>query len=485
MQRSGTKVRINVWRIALISSLLVGVVAASTQIEVGFQDASYPPGTGSNSKPTGEKPESKLWFNDGSWWGVLWSTPGNAYTIHQLDLGTQDWVDTGTVVDTRSKSRQDALWDGTYLYVASHVYSGTGQPAKASDRGKLYRFSYNPVATPPYSKDSGFPVEVTGGKGETLVLAKDTTGTLWVTYVENKTVMVNHSVGDDRTWAGPVALQFKDTDGRVKIANNLDSDDIASIIAYDGHVGIMWSRQTYNNLDYPTRDPNEGSGGLDCSKGRKADPDDCEGRTAEDTDHLANLTMYFAVHDNGAPASAWTGGAVYNASGDDHINLKASGGRLYAAIKTATDAILINLLVCDTQSSGCTGQSDWHAYPVFRTKDNEGESDQADLLASSQPDPSRAVVLIDEGNSDLYVFAMVEQGDPAHRTINYKKTKLDAINFDTADPGIPFIRSANDPLINDPTSTKQNLNSNTGLVVLASDEEAFCYFHNYLGLNNP
>jgi hypothetical protein len=48
---------------------------------------------------------------------------------------------------------------------------------------------------------------------------------------------------------------------------------------------------------------------------------------------------------------------------------------------------------------------------------------------------------------------------------------------------VPFIRSATDLLINDPTSTKQNLNSASGLVVLASDEESFYYFHNDLALN--
>jgi hypothetical protein len=47
---------------------------------------------------------------------------------------------------------------------------------------------------------------------------------------------------------------------------------------------------------------------------------------------------------------------------------------------------------------------------------------------------------------------------------------------------VPFIRSATDLDINDPTSTKQNLNGTTDLVVLASDENTTHYFHNYLAL---
>jgi hypothetical protein len=164
--------------IALIGVLFVKSLAASERIQVGYRDFPYPEDTASNSRPTGDKPESKLWFNDGVWWGVLWSTPGNAHHIHRLDRTTQDWLDTGTAVDNRSKSRVDVLWDEAkqYLYVAAHVYTGTGVPAAAKDRGKLYRFSYN-APTDSYTPDFN-PVEITLGKSESLVLAKDTTGRL-------------------------------------------------------------------------------------------------------------------------------------------------------------------------------------------------------------------------------------------------------------------------------------------------------------------
>jgi len=458
MSNSRNKFRIYSLFIALVTLLLTGRLAASEEIEVGYRDFSYPEGTGSNSKPTGEKPESKLWFNDGVWWGILWSTPVNASRIHWLDRTTQDWVDTGTVVDARSKSRVDVGWDGTHLYVASHIYAGTGAPVtKASDRGKLYRFSYD-AGTKTYTLDAGFPVDVTGGKSETLVLAKDTTGQLWVTYVESNRVMVNHSLGgDDRNWATPFALPGAN-------AATLDKDDISSIIAYDGHVGIMWSRQTYNNLSQPTHLPDPRSD-----------------REEGDSDHLASITMNFGVHDDGADPSAWSSDAIYTSSGDDHINLKAFDGYLYAAIKTDGNAKVIGLLACPTAPSGGRNKADWRHYPVYSTKDNDGNSPQADLLEKSQADPSRPIVLIDTENRDLYVFAMVEQFE--HRAIHYKKTKLDAISFDPKDPGVPFIRSATDLLINDPTSTKQNLDGDTGLVVLASDEESFYYFHNDLALN--
>ena len=36
----------------------------------GYQGPSYPD---SESNPSGDKPESKLWWHDGFWWGSLWS----------------------------------------------------------------------------------------------------------------------------------------------------------------------------------------------------------------------------------------------------------------------------------------------------------------------------------------------------------------------------------------------------------------------------
>jgi hypothetical protein len=423
MRRS--KVRINVWRVALLGSLLVAGIVAAEPIEVGFRGPFYPEDTGGNSRPTGEKPESKLWFNDNSWWGILWSTAGNAYHIHRLDPVTQKWVDTGTVVDDRSASRADVGWDGQQLYVVSHVFSEEGAPAPAGERGELYRFSYTRGRKHPYRLDPGYPVEVTGGTSETLVLEKDSASQLWVTWVENGQVMVNHSLnGDDRTWAQPFVLPAAGAD-------SVAADDISSIIAFNGRIGVMWSNQ---------KQP---------------------------------IRMHFAVHQDGQDPFSWQSDEAFTSSGDDHINLKAvtsdGDGNVFAAIKTDKDSKLIILLVCRTSLSGCGKKSDWSHFEVYRSK---------------VFDPTRPMLLIDAEKRELYVFAVIEDDRVIddQRAIYYKKTPIDDISFST-DIGVPFIKSATDIDINDPTSTKQNLNSTTGLVVLASDEESFHYFHNFLALN--
>lgn len=408
----------------LVGSLharLAPSIQASEPVEVGYRDFSYPSGTGGNSEPTGEKPESKLWFHDGAWWASLWSSTGGAYHIHRLDLTAHTWVDTGTPIDDRLASRADALWDdpAQKLYLVSHIFAkNAGQPAPAGERGELFRYSYDP-ATRRYSLDAGFPLEVTGGKSETLVVARDSAGQLWVTYTENNQVMVNHSLsGDDRTWSTPFVLPVAD-------AANLSSDDIASIVTFDGHVGIMWSNQ----------------------KTKK---------------------MYFASHADGAAPSDWQSLSAYTVSADDHLNLKSlqsdPDGNVFAVIKTSKSAALIVLLAC--RSGTCTAVSDWSAHTVFTGDDGN---------------PTRPILLIDTTNRHLYVFARIIDAS-GKAGIHFKATDLVNVTF-ASGSGEPFIKSALDTRLNDPTSTKQTLSSATGLVVLASDSGTRYYLHNERSLD--
>lgn len=425
--------RIKCWRIALLGSLLIGTIGAAETIEIGFGGATYPPGTGGASRPTAEKPQSKLWWNDNSWWGILWSTAGNGYDIHQLDPASQEWIDTGTGVDDRPGSLTDVLWDGQRLYVVSNVFSEIGAPAPPGERGELYRFTYDTV-TRTYFLDVGFPVEVTGGTSEALVLEKDSTSQLWVTYVESGRVMVNHSVnGDDLTWAEPFVLPLPGAD-------QVSEDDQSSIIAFNGFVGVMWSEQAFDT-------------------------------SGEDPDLLSHQ-MRFAVHTDGEHPLAWGGGDILLDHGDDHINLKGlqgdRDGSIFGVIKTERSSRQIVLLVCESSIGGCRTRDDWRRFEVFESFEFE---------------PTRPVLLIDEENRELYVFATVEDAN-GQRAIYYKKTPIDSISFDTG-IGMPFIRNATDLQINDPTSTKQKLNSTTDLIVLASDRDTNRYFHNYLDLQPP
>ena len=92
--------------------------------------------------------------------------------------------------------------------------------------------------------------------------------------------------------------------------------------------------------------------------------------------------------------------------------------------------------------------------------------------------------MIDETNRELYVFTRNRDAS-GDNGIYYKSSGMDSISFPSG-IGTPFIAKPTDTDINDPTSTKQNVSSTTGLVVLASDDGTKYYLHNYLplGLGN-
>ena len=420
------------WRWTSLWMMLAGLLALSfpgeprlvqaEPITAGYRTFSYgTPNGRCNSTPTGEKPESKLWWNDGYWWGSLCNDAAEAYHIYRFDLTTHSWIDTGTRIDDRPNTKGDVLWDdaGQKLYVVSHVFTNSGSASSSpSVWGRLYRYSYN-ASTNIYSLDAGFPVTVTKGRSETLTIAKDSTGQLWVTYVEGGKVMGNRSVNGDLVWGEPLVLPFDSQ------AVSVTSDDISSVVAFDGNkIGVMWSNQ---NTD----------------------------------------EMYFAVHRDSDADNVWqlrerALPGPNNETSDDHINLKSlqtdGSGRVFAAIKTslsASSAPMVMLLV--RQPGG-----GWSHHVFGRVRDGH----------------TRPLVLLDEQNDRLYMFATAPESGG---TIYYKSTNTNSISFEQG-LGTPFIQSATDTKINNATSTKQNLNSTTGLLVLAGDQNSRYYFHNYLSL---
>jgi hypothetical protein len=383
---------------------------------VGYQDFSF--AANGVKAPTGRKPESaKLWFNDGSWWGSLFRPTRDAYTINRFDVATQTWIDTGTIIDDRNVARADVLWDGSHLY----AISGGTDPTQDKHASVLDRFSYDGV-TRSYTMDRGFPIRITDGGAETFVLDRADNGQLWVSFTHSQTVFVTHSLGTDRDWTRPFAIP-------VPQATDLTPDDIAAVIAYEDHVGVMWSDQT-------------------------------------------DGAMYFAEHANGAPDDAWSVSAAIQgpALADDHMNLKSlrrdPAGLVFAVIKTSRndvpdarpDDALIVLLVL-------TRDGVWEQHIVGTVGD----------------EPTRPLLLIDTDHRTLHVFDSAPCCSGG--TIYTKATSLDRIDFQSG-VGAPFIRSKSNRL-NNPASTKQNVTAESGLLVIASDDRDDRYMHNFLSLDGP
>ena len=384
--------------------------------------------------PTGEKPQSKLWYNDGYWWGSLFNNVAGNYRIYRLDWLTQVWQDTGTVLDSRPESKADVLWDGTYLYVASGGgFDLTGAGTRKALDAVLFRYSYNP-ATKGYAKDFG-PVTIRTGGAETLVLDKDTTGKLWITYTQNSKVYVNHSRASDSDWS-PAAAMVVPTPSASW--TSLSPDDISTLVAFNGKIGVLWS--------------NESSGQFSGS---------------------SDTAFYFAYHVDGAADTAWTAAPIYRqpAAADDHINIKSlqtdPSGNVYVMVKTSYNTLGSPQLLLIVGKKQSTGYS-WTPYVESYRQDGQ----------------TRPLLLLDSENRKLYVFTSDEGGG----NIYYKSTSMDNIQF-ASGAGTIFM-TAGGYALNNLTSTKQAVNGATGIVVMAShDNEAKIdssaadyYFHNYITL---
>jgi PKD repeat protein len=293
--------------------------AAADPGDIGYQGMHF---SGTGTQVTGAKPESKLWHNDGFWWAAMWDEVGGDNFIFRLDAVSQTWTNTGVILDNRSGTRADVLWDGTKLFVASHSYVNTAQSSTSG--GRLYRYSYN-ATTDKYTLDTGFPVSINGWRTESLVIAKDSTGRLWATWNQGTTIMVNRSTIGGTSWGTPFALPVADATG-------ITTDDISSIIAFGGNkIGVMWSDQT-------------------------------------------RAAFHFAIHADGAATGTWTKETALAGPlmADDHVNLKTdSSGRVYAAVKTSrteATAPLVQLLVREAAGSWSSHvfgrKTDHHTRPI-------------------------------------------------------------------------------------------------------------------------
>jgi hypothetical protein len=339
------------------------MLAQSVPVTAGYRDFYF--GKSVNNTPTGEKPQSKLWWNDGIWWGSLYDPIRRSHAIHRFDVDTQSWTSTGTVIDERSNSKADVLWDGQRLYVVSQIFTHTPGPATEANSGRLYRYRYQ-AALKSYALDAGLPVLVNRSVSETLVLAKDSSGRLWVTWTEGGKVKINRTLGNELTWGTPFDLPVQ--------GNDVREDDISTILAFGGNrIGVMWSNQN-------------------------------------------DKTTYFSVHRDGNADTAWEAREIALADSKlgaisyDHINLKPAcdgSGNIYGATKTSfskSDQPLT--LVIKRDAAGV-----WTHYPFGKVSEKH----------------TRPIVQIDGEHRKLYVFAMSELGK---WTIYMKSSDLDNIAFE-------------------------------------------------------
>jgi hypothetical protein len=384
--------------------------ATKPDLDVGVGPA-YP--NELSTPPTADEGQSKLWFNDGTWWGALIDASTGTFGVYFLDPNELAWTYTGLIIDERTDVRVDVQWDGTHLYVAS----GGGRPT-AEHAIHLTRYSYEPESRA-YVVDPGFPVLLTTGGVSRFAIARDTADVMWIVYISDGGVWINHTEGADNSWGVAHALSGAD----VSVAA-----DATAIIAYGGSIGVIWSSQ-------------------------------------------AEGAVKFVSHTDGDPYDAWSDIATVLRGpvvADDHLSVRSldgpGGSVVFVVVKTSADVLPASdpddaqMLLLERRPDGL-----WRSHVYGRVEDRH----------------TRPLVLVDGERRELYIFAVAPFGGGA---IYYKQTPADQIVL-TPGRGAPFIQLPDRQQITSPTSTKQNLSAATGLVVLAVDDTTNRYVHGAIELD--
>lgn len=402
------------WLLVVALTLAVPLVLAPTAAaaagDVGIAGPSYP---SSVTAPTADKPQSKLWFNDGRWWAAMVNASG-AWRIYYLDRSAtpETWVDSGTAIDARANTSTDALWVNGKLYVSSQVKASSSSAVVAGQPARLYQYSYNST-TKTYGLDSGFPKNINDTSSESLSIDVDSAGRLWATWTASQKVYVN--VMTSGTWGTPFVLP-------VNNATGLDADDISAIVSFAGKIGVLWSSQSNSSVYFAYRDPSAA---------------------------VTTWNQTVSVPVTSAPGSP--------GSADDHLSIKQvqgdASGRLFAVVKTSLDN---------------TGASSPQIVVVGRSATGAWSKATFGTVGDCHTRPQ---LMVDTTNNLLHVFATApDSGCPfpgSAGSIYEKTSSMSTLAFPSG-KGTRVIRDGASANMNNVTSSKQSVNASTGLVVLAS-----------------
>jgi PKD repeat protein len=173
------------------------------------------------STTTESKPQSKVWYHDGRWFGIFLDTQD--HYIHRLD--NDQWVKltSNGYVHEQNAAKVDALWNGTRLLVLVGHSSGS----------QYMEFTYD-AATRTYNRVSGFPVNLSLGAGAGWAnLAQDSTGKVWAITRISGDIRVFWTTSSDHTsWSSSGFT-----------VGTVGEDECGALCVFDGKVGAFWSDQ--------------------------------------------------------------------------------------------------------------------------------------------------------------------------------------------------------------------------------------------------
>lgn len=202
-----------------------------------FRDFTVLPGDPTD--PPGRSLQSRLWTVAGRWFAAMVEPASRQTRVHELSGDGSTWTDTGVLLDERPGAMVDAVWSDGRLYVVSAV------PGRSKANGvRVSRFS--PDAGGRLVLDPNFPVHLTERGVGAASIARDSTGRLWSTFVQDGAVLVAHSNDDEAVWSAPAPIPGSTAVGE---------KDVAALVADGtGRVALAWSDSIGRAIRFVNRD---------------------------------------------------------------------------------------------------------------------------------------------------------------------------------------------------------------------------------------
>lgn len=229
------------------------------------------------ASPTRDKPQSKLWYMDDSWWAIL--PRASAPSLWQrTDAGWKEYQEVASKL--RGIPGRVDVWADDQQVTAVGVADSSLTVFRLIKKDRFSKVHWESEILAELSSPSS-------GSIETATIAKDGKGNWWIAATADSKVFVWNSSNNGNNWTDPYML-----------AEKIDEDDICVITVLPGGIGVIWS------------------------------------------DQICDAVM-IREHRDGNPAKSWESEIVIEAgnhTADDHLNTSLSpDGTLWVATKNSVD----------------------------------------------------------------------------------------------------------------------------------------------------
>ncbi len=210
-----------IWIIFIVPSILISCgekqKTISTPASKSVLQVDY-------SFPTSDKPQSKLWFMDDTWWVLLPRSAGPSLW-QRTDDGWKEHEEI-TALMVNIPGRVD-VWAGENEITAVGVSDDSLVVFQLMNSGSNWEFRFLDALYPPDNKASM----------ETATISRDKEGQFWVAADAGDKICIWSSFQADGPWKGPYVL-----------GSGIDDDDICLATTLPEGVGVIWSDQKHETV---------------------------------------------------------------------------------------------------------------------------------------------------------------------------------------------------------------------------------------------